>query len=96
MCKKKVAQKTCKSYPEVTVKFISLDDVPPSESVNFAFSILECFTALMHKRTTNAMTVDEAQREIFAKDGRDVEPIPPTSAALFKDTFGADYIAGHA
>lgn len=50
----------------------------------------------MHKRTTNAITVDEAQREIFVKDGRDVEPIPPTSAALFEDAFGADYIAGHA
>ena len=48
----------------------------------------------MYKRTNNAITVDEA-REIFVKDGRDVETIHPTFAALLEHTFRSACIAGH-
>ena len=49
----------------------------------------------MYKRTTNAITVDEARREMFVKDGRDLETIPPISAALLQHTVRAAYIAVH-
>ena len=32
---------------------------------------------------------------MFVKDGRDLETISPTSAALLEHTFRAAYIAGH-
>ena len=64
------------------------------ESVDLAFLIIEHFTALMYKRTANAITVDEAGCEIFVKDGRDLETIPPTCAALLEHIFCAAYIAG--
>ena len=51
------------------------------------FSIIERFTALMYKRTNNALTVDEALPEMFMKDGRDVETIRPTFAALLEKHF---------
>ena len=65
-------------------------NLPSKEFVDLTFSVIERFTALMYKRTNNAITVDEARREIFVKDGRDVETIRPTFAA-----FRSAYIAGH-
>ena len=55
MCKQKTAWKKWESYPEVTDKFINLGDLPPKESANLVFSIMERFTALMCKKTTNAI-----------------------------------------
>ena len=60
-----------------------------------AFPIIERFTALIHKRTTNAITIDERLREIIVKDGRRLKTSPPNSAALPEHTFRAAYIAGH-
>ena len=94
ICKKEIARKTRKSYPEVTDKFINLDDLPLKKSADKAFPIIERFTALMYKRTNSAITVDEARREMFLIDGRDLETIPPTPAALLEHAFRAAYIAG--
>ena len=49
----------------------------------------------MYKRTTNGLHVNEARREMFAKDSRDLENIPPTAAALFQHALWASFIAGH-
>ena len=49
----------------------------------------------MYKRTTNAITVEKPRREMFLKDGRDLETIPPTSSGLLEHIFRAAYIAGH-
>ena len=35
----------------------------------------------MYKRAANANTIDEVCREMFVKNERDLETIPPTSAA---------------
>ena len=84
MCKKKVAWKIWKSYLEVADKFINLGNLPLKESIDLGFPIIELFIALMYKRTITAITVYETRREMFMKDGRDLETIPPTSAALHK------------
>ena len=89
MGKKKVAWKTWKSYPEVTDKFINHGDLPSKEFVDLVFPIIERFTALIYKRTNNTITVDEARREMFVKDGMDLETIRPTSDALLEHTFRA-------
>ena len=64
------------SYPEVTDKFINLGDLPSKNSVDLAFPITESFTALLYNGTTNAIIVDEAHREMFVKDEKDLETIP--------------------
>ena len=69
---KESCMENIESFPEVTDKFINLGDLPSKGSVDVAFPIIEGFTALMYKRTTNAITVDEAGREMFVKDGRDL------------------------
>ena len=82
------------SYSEVTGEFIKLGNLPSKESVDLVFPIIERFTALMYKRTTSTITMEEVRREIFVKDGRDLETIPSTSPALLERTFRAAYIAG--
>ena len=43
----------------------------------------------MYKQTTNCSSVNEAKREMFVKDDRDLENIPPTAAALFQHVLWA-------
>ena len=82
-CKKKTAWKTWTTFPEITAAFVRLSDTPSHQDVTEAFPLIERFTCLMYKRTTNAVSVNEARREMFVKDNRDLETIPPTSAAQF-------------
>ena len=49
MCKMKVAWEIGKSYPEVSYYIIINGDFPSKKFANLAFSIIERFTALMHK-----------------------------------------------
>ena len=46
--------------------------------------MIERYVALMYKRTTTSLSVNEARREMFVKDGRNPENMPPTVAALFQ------------
>ena len=85
--KKKSAWKTWNSFPEITTDFLKLSKAPTLEIVETSFPMIERFTALMYKRTTNATSVDEVRREMFVKDGRDLETIPPTSAALLQHIY---------
>ena len=48
----------------------------------------------MYKRTTNTISVDEVRRELFVKNGRDLEAIPRMSAALLQHTLCASDVAG--
>ena len=82
------------SYSDVTDEFIKLGNLPSKELVNLVFPIIERFTALMYKRTTSTITMDEVRLEIFVKNGRDLEANPSTSAALLERTFRAACIAG--
>ena len=59
--------------------------------------LFQALSVLQHlnKRTAIAITIDELRREMFFKDRRDLETIPPTSAALLEHTFRAADIPGH-
>ena len=57
--------------------------------------MIEKFVCLMYKPTTSCESVDDLRRELFTKEGRDLESIPPTSAALFQHTLRAAFVAGH-
>ena len=91
---KNSAWKLWQVFPAVTEAFTKLSDQPSLDVVNDVFPVIERFTVLLYSRTSNALTTDEARRELFCL-GRSVDKIPPTSAALFKHVLRASYIAGY-
>ena len=57
--------------------------------------MIERYTSLIYKRTTNCCKVNDTRRELFVKEGRDIEMIPPTQAALIEHAKRAAYVAGY-
>ncbi|KAK6173286.1 hypothetical protein SNE40_016766 [Patella caerulea] len=53
------------------------------------------FVVLMYDRTSELQGVDAAGRHLFSKKSREIENIPPTSAALLKHTKRAAFQASH-
>ena len=49
----------------------------------------------MYKSTTTCESVNDLRRELFIEENKDLESIPPTSAALFQHALRASYIAGY-
>ena len=94
-CGKLKAWKTWKMFPEVTRTFKMLSNFPTLNQVKDAMPIIEQFVALMYKSTTMSKTVNEARRELFIKDSRNLENIPPTAASLYQHTLRAAYVAGY-
>ena len=82
------------SFPEITNTFTILSNEPTLEDVKGHFPLIERFAVLMYSRVSNALTADEARRELFCQ-GKSIETIPPTSAALYKHVLRAAYIAGY-
>ena len=76
----------------MTDKFIKLGDLLSKESADLVFPSTERFTAI--KQNSNNSII-EVRREMFLKDVRDQETMPPTSAALLEHAFCSAYIAGH-
>ena len=94
-CGKTTAWKTWNNFPEITEIFIALGSAPTTELVCQSMPMIEKFVCLMYKPTTSCESVDDLRRELFTKEGRDLESIPPTSAALFQHTLRAAFVAGH-
>ena len=46
------------------------------------FKLLQRFVILMYDRNSNLESVNEARRELFCKQGRNLENLPPTEDAL--------------
>jgi len=94
-CGKTKAWNSWNHFSEITATFKMLSTLPTVEDVCRSMPVIERFVALMYKRTTNCLTVNEARRELFVKDGRDLNYIPPTAAALFQHVLRASFVAGH-
>ena len=82
------------SYDEITPYFKMLSQQPTILQVEDAGSALERFVVLLYQRTSNFLTTNECRRDLFCQ-GRSIDNIPPTSAALKMHTLRASYIAGH-
>ena len=93
-CKKTKAWNTWSSLPDMTEVFLALSNCPSPSQVAAAMPLIERFTYVMYKRTTNCLTVDETRREMFVEDGNDLSSIPPTSSALREHTKRVAYVAG--
>ena len=90
---KKSAWSAWSAFPEVTNAFLELSSKPSSISSQ-TMDQIERFVILMYSRTCSLTRVDEARKEFFAQ-GRTIENIPPTKAALVQHTKRATYQAGY-
>ena len=76
------ALKLWEVFPDVTQHFIVLGNEPSLEDVQESFPVLERFTVLLYDRNSNSLNTNECRRDLFCQ-GRMIDNIPPTSAALF-------------
>lgn len=91
---KKKAWHVWEIFPDVTDCFLRLAAAPRSiTDVNMA--LIERFVVLMYDRTSNDFDVNSARQQLFTKTGRQMENIPPTSAALLQHVKRAVYQGGH-
>ena len=76
-CKKTKAWNVCNNFPSrATATFRKLSTMPTNEGVMKSMPMIEWFVALTYKQITNCPSVDEEIREMFVKDGRDLDSIP--------------------
>ena len=90
---KKTAFQAWNNYPEVTPVFISLSN-PQNALTDEQLHALERFVILMYSRTSTHSRVNAACQALFSQ-GRSIEAVPPTQAALEQHSRRAAYQAGH-
>ena len=81
-------------FDEATPVFMKLSDQPTIEDAKKAMPTINRFTVLLYNKTSNSLTTNECRRELFCQ-GREIDKIPPTEAALWKHTCRSAYIAGY-
>ena len=91
-CKKLNAWNTWINFPEVTKSFVQLSSLHAEKCVIEPKPMMERYFALIYYRTRTCLPVNEAIREMFLKDSRDLKKIPPTGAAFFQHESRASFI----
>lgn len=92
---KKVAWNAWNQYELITSTFLKLSNRPLITDCNETFPAIEKFVSLMYDRTNMLESVDQSRKVLFARKGRSLEGIPPTSDALLQHTKRAVYQAGY-
>ena len=92
--KVKNAWKTWMNFPLLDSALMTLTSLPNNSNLEDCFSMLEKFVVLMYNSTSTSNTANEARKILFAKKGRSLECIPPTSDALFQHAKRALYQGG--
>lgn len=90
---KKSAMLAWNSYPEITPVFRNLSS-PQNTITDQQHESLERFVTLMYSRTSTHARVNEARQSLFSQ-GRSIECVPPTQAALEQHSQRSPYQAGH-
>ena len=80
---KKTVWDTWTVLPEVTPLFVELAKLPESLT-NEMISLIERFVVLLYKRTSPITDVNTARAHLFSSGNRQIDNIPPTSAALLQ------------
>ena len=91
---KKTAWAAWTGSPDISVVFKALSSATQIIS-DSQFQEIQKFTVKMYDKTCQAVFVNDARKELFAKKGRAIDRIPPTSSALLQHTKRAAYQAGH-
>ena len=92
--KGKNACKNWMNFPLLDSAMMTFTSLTNNSNLENCFSILEKIVVLMYDSTSTSNTADEARKILFAKKGRSLECIPPTSDALFQHTKRALYQGG--
>jgi hypothetical protein len=91
---KKKAWDVWLAFEELTLTFLKLS-TPPFNLTTADRAVLERFCVLLYDRSSNCLDVNSARRHHFAKTGRQIDHIPPTSEALLQHCKRAVYQGGH-
>ncbi len=84
--------KTLNSAANIWVAFV-FDPFTPIESESPNFILLQRFTILLYNKHSSAELVNEARQELFCRENKSMENIPPTSNALLQHIKRAAYQA---
>jgi len=82
------------AYEEATSAFLELSYSPEDVSEE-CLKKLQRFVVLLYDCTSTRMQVYEARKQLFAQKERSIQAIPPTQAALVRNTRQAAYQGGH-
>ena len=92
---KKSAWETWNCFPDVTTAFLTIA-LNPFTHVDLAspiFSLLQRFTVLLYSKSSDIELLDEARMDLFCRDNKTMENIPPTADALLQHARRAAYQA---
>ena len=92
---KNTAWNTWVVYDEVTPAFVALGSSPTVEMVMESMPLIEQFVVLMYDKVSLCIGVDQAREDLFSRKAKQIELIPPTSAALLEHTKRAVHQAGY-
>ena len=83
---KKTAWEAWKSYPDVTTAFatIALDPFLDFNRQSQIFGLLQRFTVVLYSKCSTLEHVDELRKELFCRDNKLMENLPPTTDSLFQ------------
>jgi len=92
---KKMALEVWNSFPEITSVFskVTLQPFEDFNADSLNFRMLERYTILLYNKSSTLESVDEARMELFCRENRLMENIPPTSDALLQHARRATYQA---
>jgi hypothetical protein len=91
---KKTAWDVWQLFPGISDTFKTLSDSPTEISPRDR-ALIERYVILMYDRTSHFSDVNSVRGHLFAKVGRQIDNIPPTSEALLQHTRRAAYQGGH-
>lgn len=80
---KKTAWEAWKSYPKATDAFLYMKENPfhAIEIMSPHFETLERLTVVMYDRSSSSSSTNESRRNLFTKQNRNLEHIPPTQVS---------------
>ena len=91
---KNTAWKIWNFFDKATPVFMKLSDQPTIEEGKKAMPTINRFTVHLYNKISNSLTTNECRRELLCQ-GREIDKIPPTEAALWKHRCISAYIAGY-
>eukprot|EP00745_Piridium_sociabile_P014857 TRINITY_DN21914_c0_g2_i3.p1 TRINITY_DN21914_c0_g2~~TRINITY_DN21914_c0_g2_i3.p1 ORF type:complete len:617 (-),score=120.53 TRINITY_DN21914_c0_g2_i3:145-1995(-) len=91
---KKKAWQVWSLFEDITNCFLRLSTAPSEISVA-DMALVERCVVLLFDKTSNDLDVNSARKYLFTKKGRQIEHVPPTSAALLQHVKRAVYQGGH-
>lgn len=92
---KKTAFDTCRTFEDSINAFQQISTCLQQEAIGEIQPVLERYVVILFDRTCELESVDKARKLLFTQKGRQIDHIPPTSAALLQHSKRAVFQAGY-